>query len=363
MKCASRFLGCTLLVACIPTQAQAERVRHLFDYSTSPLAIQTNGACGALTVSSDSLRCNPALLRATGKNMGFMELTTLAQESTFRALWKFATEPLSGADVARLFSQHSFASYSGFARFATTTPWFALEYIPASLSGAYRISNPSLPFIQVAGIHKQAFSLNTAIGSNDLGLELPANIFVGTKIKYSNTTTAKIEIDAISALAVGGREIVQKKRRDTFDADIGIAVLAPSPWLPKLGVVCAQCASSAAKPTEPSSLDVSQTETRATALHAAWEASPGLGVIWGSLAAFWDGIFETYEWERNSLALGYRIGELNISGAVSPAKTVWGFLMQRGYYQLGMQYASEKQPALFQTEWQEKLYLSVGAAL
>ncbi|MEY3904013.1 MAG: hypothetical protein RL189_3319, partial [Pseudomonadota bacterium] len=318
---------------------------------------------GSSTLSREAYRCNPSLLRSISKSAGIVELTTLAQESTFRALWKLATEPLTGADIARLFSEYNFSTYSGFARLATVSPWFALEYIPFSLTGAYRITNPSLPFIQVTGLKKQAFSLTTGLQSDDFFERQTNTLSTGIKVSFEDIQATNVNIDTISAITAKNRDFVATNRSKRLVADLGLSWLPKTPWFPNVGATCRNCFSSTKNGTSERSLDISKIDSRTTDFHSSWQWSPSLGTVWGSFGLFWDDFYRSFRWETSSIAAGYRIGELNVTGALGPTRTAWGLSMQRDVYHMSLHYAFEKQPAMFRAEWNKNLYISLGAAL
>ncbi len=362
MNCATRSIAPLLLLAAA-IEAHGEEVRHLFDEKTSQFSLQTEGACGALTVHHDTVRCNPALLRRSGKNMAIMEATSLADEQTFRALWKLATVPLTASDVRSLFSRQSFAAYSGYARFATMSRWFAFEYVPASIFGAYRISNPSLPFIQVSGEKKSSFALTASLDTQDLNPRLPINGALGIKARYNQINRSTIDIDAISAATLRNKNVVKKEVSDGYDTDVGLFLSTTNHWLPNLGFVCTNCLSSEDTFDTAGGIETSGPDAQQSSVHSGVELNPGIGTLWLSGALFWNGFYRLLAWEESAISAGYRIGDFSISSGFSPSRIGWGFLAQRGYYHIGMQYAYEKQPAYFQIEWQQKLYLSLGAAL
>jgi hypothetical protein len=357
------FLGPLLPFLMQPQAAHADQVRHLFDSQTSPLSLQTEGACGALFFHPQSWRCNPALLRELKKNSATMELTSLADEPTFRSLWKFVKEPLTAADVQRLFTKQSFATFSGYGRIQTASKWLSLEYTPLSLSGAYRITNPSLPLIQAAGIQKSVVAVTSSLATADFFPALPVNISMGTQLRYVDGVQAQVEIDAITASATGSKNVTVKKDLKKFNADVGISMKAENPIIPQLGIVLQNTLSDSAPASTDATLQADETEHSKSAAHAAWAFTPKVGTLWVSGALFWDGVFSQYRWEKVATSLGYNIGTFTVSAAFSPARFGWGFQVQRGYYHIAMQYAQEKQPAYFQFEYQQKLYLSVGVAL
>ncbi len=110
-----------IYVSCTTFSAKATQVRHLFDYTTSQLSLETAGACGSLTIHNDSVRCNPALQRGIASNVGTFEITTLADEPTFDALWRFASQPLTASDLKTLFEKYNFSTFSGYVRLATAS--------------------------------------------------------------------------------------------------------------------------------------------------------------------------------------------------------------------------------------------------
>jgi len=356
-------------LVCCNVSAQAAQVRHLFDYTTSQLSLGTAGACGTLSIHSDAVRCNPALQRQIRENFGSIELTTLADEPTFDALWKFATQPLTATDLKALFEKYSFATFSGYVRLATASKWFSFEFIPASLSGAYRLSNPSLPLLQVSGIRKTAFSTNFAIGIKDFYERFPIGIDFGIKLKSEKSTWASAEIDALAAASKIEKNVIQTSKKNDLKTDFGL-YLDPSAYLlPKVGLVCVNCLKNESDLKSDLSLEdsdelqVSSGEFRSIKGHMSLEASPGIGTLFISSIFTWGEDFKTYLAESSGGALGYKIGDFSISSQYTPARTGWGFMARRGFYQIGMQYAREKQPAVFQIERQEKLYMTLGASL
>ncbi len=373
MKCASKkafpnlsfvtFLVSQIAILIPPQAAHADQVRHLFDTQTSPLSLQTEGACGVLSFHSQAWRCNPALLHSLKKTSATMELTALADEPTFRTLWKFVKEPLTATDVQQLFANQSFASFSGYGRIQTASPWLALEYTPLSLSGAYRITNPSLPFIQAAGVQKSVVGVTASLASSDFFSAHPVSVSVGTQLRYVDGVQAQVEIDAITASATGNKNVVVKKDLQKFNADIGISLEASTPYIPRIGLVLQNALSNTASPSIDATLQADETEAQKSVAHAAYIFTPEVGSLWVSGALFWDGTFARYRWEKAAASLGYNIGTFTVSTAFSAARLGWGFHVQRGYYHIAMQYAQEKQPAYFQYEYLQKLYISLGVAL
>lgn len=343
--------------------ATADQVRHLFDQDTGSFSLQTNGACGALLLHRDSVRCNPALLRRAGQSLAVVELTALSDEPTFRALLQIASKSLSASDVQRIFARNNFAYFSGYARFATSSKWFSIEYTPLALSGAYSISNPSLPYVQVSGVQKSSYAALSSIDTTDFFGDLPFYLAIGAKVFFDSGVHASVDLDAASALAADRKNVVNKDRLDEFDANFGAYLSFAQPIIPKLGLVCENCIGGESRTDEPGKLQADLLEERLVSTHLSWDVSPGIGSLWVSGALFWADFFNQLESSRTAASLGYRVGEFTASISYSPARFGWGFVAQRGYYHIGMQYAFEKQPPLFQIERQQKLYLSIGAAL
>jgi hypothetical protein len=346
----------------VSTYSQAAQVRHLFDYTTSQLSLETAGACGSIDFHVDSIRCNPALQRTLSKNMGTFEITTLADEATFDSLWKFASQPLTANDVKTLFEKYNFGTFSGYVRLATASKWASFELVPASLVGAYRLSNPSLPFLQVSGVRKSAFSTSLSMGLRDFYDDSPIGIDVGVKLKSERLTLVNAEIDALTAASKTEKTAVSSKKRNELDADMGLYLDLSKFWLPSFGLVCANCLKNE---VEDDSFDLQTTsnELRSIKGHLSIDASPGVGTVFVSSILSWGSDFNTFETETSGASLGYLIGDFFVSTQYTPSRTGWGFIAKRGFYQIGMQYAREKQPPLFQIERQEKLYMTLGAAL
>jgi hypothetical protein len=364
MNCASkRAWACALATAVCGSLAEADQVRHLFDSDTSLFSLETNGACGALTIHRDTVRCNPALIRSASVNSGVAELTSFTDEPAFRALLKLTSQQVTAGEIESLFRKNSFTYYSGFARLATATRYFTLEYVPVSLYGAYRLSNPSLPLVQVTGLKKSTFAAASALDLNDLLPNSPVHLALGAKVIYDDKLNVRIDSDAASGLAADRKDLVRRSESQTLDGNVGLFFMSKSMPLPQLGVVCDNCFSGRDMSSEKDRLQVDGPELRLTSAHIAQEFNPGVGRLWVSAAGFWTGIFEELDTTLASASLGYKVGQVVLAGSYSPARFGWGFLMQRGYYHIGLQYAFEKQPPIFQLERQQKLYLSFGAGL
>ncbi len=350
-------------------RVEAAQVRHLFDYTTSQLSLETAGACGTLRIHSDAVRCNPALQRQNLENKGTIEITTLADEPTFDSLWKFASEPLSASDLKTLFEKYNFATYSGYVRLAMSSKWLTFEFIPASLSGAYHLSNPSLPLLQVSGIRKSAFAATFSLGVKDFYESFPIGIDFGIRLKSEKSTWANAEIDALVAASKIEKNAILTTKKNELDADFGLNLDFSSYFLPKIGLVCVNCLKSNDGLKDDSDfehaddLQVSSGEYRSIKGHMSVEVSPGIGAFFVSSVFSWGEDFKAFLADSSGGALGYRIGDFFISTQYTPARTGWGFMARRGFYQIGMEYAREKQPPIFQIERQEKLYMTLGASL
>lgn len=364
MNCAvKRAQAVTLASALVASSALADQVRHLFDSDTALFSLETNGACGALTIHRDTIRCNPALIRISSANSGVAELTSFTDEPAFRALLRLTSQQITPDEVESLFRQNSFNYYSGFARLATATRFFSLEYVPVSLYGAYRLSNPSLPLVQVAGLKKSTFAASSALDLNDVLPNSPVHLALGAKVFYDDKLKVTIDSDAASGLAADRNDLIKRAQSADIDSNIGLFFKFKSLAAPHLGVVCDNCLSGRGPTTQKDQLQIDGPELMITSVHIAQEFDPGVGTIWLSAAGFFTGVFEDLETTRASASFGYKVGQVILSGSYSPARFGWGFLMQRGYYHIGLQYAFEKQPPLFQLERQQKLYLSLGAGL
>jgi hypothetical protein len=364
MNCAAKCAQALAVTAAVfGAAAKADQVRHLFDSDTSLFSLETNGACGALTIHRDVVRCNPALIRSASVNSGVAELTSFTDEPAFRALLRLTSQQFTAGEIESLFRKNSFNYYSGFARLGTATRFFTLEYIPVALYGAYRLSNPSLPLIQVTGLRKSTFAAATALDLNDLIPNSPVHLALGAKGFYDDKLSVRIDSDAASGLAADRKDLVKRSEAQTIDANFGLFFMLKSMALPQLGVVCDNCLSGGNKSSEKDRLQVDGPEQKVTSAHLSQEFSPGVGRLWISAAGFWKGVFEELDTTRAAVSLGYKVGQVVVASSYSPARFGWGFLMQRGYYHIGLQYAFEKQPPIFQLERQQKLYLSLGAGL
>lgn len=346
-----------------PSRSHAEQVRHLFDYTTSQFSLQSQGACGSIAFFSDIARCNPALQRKIEANSGSVELTGLVDEATFNSLWKAVSEPLSAKEAQTLFEKYSFATFSGYARFATSSRWIGFEFIPGSLLGAYRIANPSLPVLQVAGVSKTAFSSTFSYGTKDYSRESFLDLSIGMRLKIENLSFINADIDALTSSTQTNKNVIKKEKKKKADADVGIYLGLNSVWAPDVGLICKNCFNGKNEAEQIGSLQVSKVEAKSVQGHASWEFFPGLGTFWLTGTVGWMELFKGVDFIASGGALGYRVGSFSATASYSPARSGWGFIAQRGVYSIGMQYALEKQPANFQIEREQKLYLTLGAAL
>ena len=370
MRFVSRSRGVKYLVKAailgsllLSNDATSEQVRHLFDYTTSQFSLESQGACGSLAFFADISRCNPALQRKIESNSGSIEMTGLADEATFNSLWRAVSEPLSEKEAQALFEKYSFATFSGYVRFATSSKWLGFEFIPGSLLGAYRIANPSLPLLQIAGISKSVFSSTFSYGTKDFSRESILDFSLGLRLKMESLSLMNANIDALSTSSQTDKNVIKKERKKKLDADVGAYLGFDSIWMPDLGFVCKNCLKGEDVIEVPGILQVSKVESKHILGHATWEFFPGLGALWLSTLLSWDGIFRNLDLISSGGALGYRVGSFSATASYSPARSGWGFIAQRGFYSIGMQYALEKQPANFQIEREQKLYLTLGAAL
>lgn len=291
--------------------ASAESVRHLFNQDISFLSHLTQGACGALTVRIDSYRCNPAVFLKTTRNSVAAEIISSADEATYRTLWRFATQPFTAEDVQNLFSSYSFTSFSGFARFSVTSPFAAVDVVPKSVVGAYKITNPSIPFLQLGVKTKSSVSSTVALDSKNF---FPTSVFAvaaGATLTYERELESNLEIDALTAATAKVSDFMKRTEQNRFNVNFGLHLASSSYWIPSLGIVCRYCLpnpSSSSKDAE-NKLDIQTVDERASSLHSAWEVTPGLGTLWFSGALFWSQLFQHFQSSQTAISMGYRMGE------------------------------------------------------
>lgn len=353
-----------IILSClIATPAAAEQVRHLFANGTSLLSLETQGACQALTVHADALRCNPATIRHSAKNAAVMEATAKLDEKSYRATWNFLTEKMTQDALRNLFLERDFMSFSGYARLETRSPWVALEYSPLALFGAYRLSNPSLPRLQAAASQMSEARLTTALNTDDILHDFPLDISLGATLRYLTIKHHTIDVDTIEAITEDRDSYVDKEKDRRFDANLGAFLRSWVRWLPNVGVTIENLNGPRREDDHPDTVQIGAPFAPQASASLAWELNLPVGMCWAGVAAFWQGLFEAQEWQRNSITAGYRVGELVASAGYSPARHGWGIILHRGYYHLGLHYANEKQPAYFPVERVEHVYVSFGAAL
>ncbi len=221
----------------------------------------------------------------------------------------------------------------------------------------------------MSGIRKSAFATSFSLGVKDFYETFPIGIDFGVKLKSERSTWASATIDALTAVSKVEKNVIQTTKKNDLDADFGLNLDFSTYWIPQISLVCANCLKNDSSLKNSSSLDsideleTSSSEFRSIKGHMSLEASPGIGTLFVSSIFTWGEDFKSYTVESSGGSLGYKIGDFFISTQYTPARTGWGFMAKRGFYQIGMQYAREKQPAVFQIERQEKLYMTLGASL
>jgi hypothetical protein len=334
--------------------ASATPVRHLITAQSSIHEIETLGACTAMLTTSDQ-HCNPAYFAFQPQTSLNVEFGTKAEEHGYETAQKLFYAHPTREDVASLFSEHGFQTYSGNTRLEAAYSFIAISYVPVHAVAALRISNPSLPDIS-AGAAKQslfaissgkAFSFADTLGFGQLNF--------GMQIYHFDRALKSIDTNIVEFTVTPVDQLVRDEKENGYDADIGLLLVSNSNLIPSIGFVGRQLGHPG--PDQEQAVSIKSIFRRTLTAGSSWSMPTSSGEYSLGFSTTSRGKGVELDPDLTAAAISHKIGGLKSFAAISPISRGFGFEFTHLLSSVGIKYSNEKQDNTLQLQRTNHVYL------
>ncbi|RZA25818.1 MAG: hypothetical protein EOP10_05695 [Proteobacteria bacterium] len=355
-----QLFGLILLIL-VGTQAQAFPLRHRIQITDSINSLQTQGLCFSFFELDKSIVCGP--WASEPSDSGSIGLSALfkADEQGLKIANRVNNKDLDQEFISDLFREDNFHDASGLVEAKAIYQNLSLSLIPLHVSGAYKVNNPSLPEVHLVATN------SARIGASYIWLPKISNAFhflLSPTVFHMSTALRYGDFTALDTATTTFKNLIKVRKVQGVDADLALGVVSKIWWVPSLTLrgqnlfqtrSCLIC--------KESFFEVDDVYLPQTSGTLSWSIRHAIGDSIFGIALPYGGIFEELNEDNLSYSYSYRLSRLQSFVAFSPLKSSFGFLLNTGHYQLGIQYAYEIQSQAISRSKIKQAYVFAGLDL
>lgn len=349
-------LGLSLLLCCVAPRANAAFIRHALTSSDSVATAQTQGACETYTNGDGRHWCNFGLFPKNTEREFRADILLRADETEARSTQNVAARKVTKDQVEKLFSDRSFRSYSTLARIEGQNDYFTLSYVPLHLIGAYEVTNPSLPEINLSGVQEEVFRLGSGITLPTLWPDF-YQFSVGTSVYRFQRKFYYLEANSLELLVRPFDELLDTEVEAGWDASVGVAAQSQIKWLPSVGLRVDDLFRPEENADNERLLAIKPYFRRRSSIGFSYALENEFGRYHLGLSLPFTGTYSHFRNLDSVLSFIYGIGNLQAFVSYSGYMSSFGFHFKASYYQVGIQYTDEKQDNALELARQKNVYL------
>ncbi len=337
-----------------PTSVWAAKLRHQIQIYDSPSSLQTQGLCHAFSDRKEGVSCLP--LGNDLPESGSISVGALvkANEDGLRIAERIQDKDIDQAFINTLFREESFNDASGYVIASATYRGFQLSLIPLYVSAAYKVNNPSLPDIHLYGLQKSQISLSYTMMQN-IGYY---DLLLAPKVYHSAMTLRYGDFTALDTATTSIKSLIKTKKKTGVDGDLAFGLLSRVSFLPSLVVKtynilsteeCFLC--------EETFFETEDKILRHSSVSLSWSIDHSIGDSIFGVHIPELGLFEEAVPEEVAGTYSYRLSRLHAFLSYSEINSSFGFLLNAGLYQLGVQYTHETQAKAISRKTLKQTYI------
>lgn len=342
----------------LPVTAFAQVLRHTVASTDSGDAWQSQRQCYKIISGPNNLFCAPVSTLKVSTGMIAFEGAINSNEEAYTVVSRLSDKDVDRPFLESLFGEDSFQTVSGNLRFSAIYGETTFALVPFHLAAAYKISNPSLPEVNLAAVQSSHLMVTHNLigaGAGPWNL-LAAPVFVvGTKEAKTG------DFDVLELGARGTDQVIATESWTEKAGGLALGMLSRKPLVPSVSVrvnnistgeTCRKC-------KESKIFIADELETYTTATVGAFQ-NLQFGKIWVGLAGKFRGERQIPDRYASNALIAYRLGYLDSFLSVAPAIYSFGFMFDTALYRVGIQYTDEKQDNDLQISRRKHSYVHLG---
>ena len=351
----ARFLTFILLVF-LTTSVNGARVEHFIMADDSSLSTGSQRACYDFLTLRNLAFCAPT--PHTNRDEPQMRLGVLLKSSPgpIKVATQVLNEDYNESFVDTLFKDRSFQSFSGAAYIRASYRNFGLKYTPSHAIGAYKLTNPALPEINLAVMQQNIIGISH---NYLLRPHKSLTAFYSIEVEQLTRRVHELNADALSASVIGIKEQMKKEKVRKPNGHGSLAILNQnSVWTPTLAIrvqnigeetTCETC--------DEKFISIEEHWLMKSSGKLLVSRQTSFGAVFVGVNLPFYGFFSELK-ERNIAVSGaYSIPGLVVAVSYSPLMVSSSFNFRVNYFELGVQYTEEKQDNQFEIERRKHSYV------
>ena len=287
-----------------------------------------------------------------------LDLQVKADEKVYDIINRFMEKNVNKEFLDRLFREDNFHSISGGGRIRAVYSKTSLTYVPFHLVGAFKLTNPSLPEIHVAGVQQSTVRLSQTFVFKKWPGAVYGELFAAPSIYYFKRNFVFADLDLLTASVQKVDDLIEKKKDQGVDGDVAMAIFSKRWYLPYFSLRIENV--SKQQPCETCKkrfFDIERYFFARTIVGTGFTIPHPIGEsALGAALPFW-GTFSEFDKYQTALMYSYSISKLSSFVSASPLMTSFGFIFGADHYRVGIQYTDEKQDNSIQIKRQKHAYV------
>ncbi len=340
------FIKClgSMLLLIVQTPCEAWTLRHMIEPTDSFISLQTQGLCYSIMASKDAPRCLPWANQVIESGSISVLALAKANEEGLKIYQRARDRDINPQFLDRIFRVDNFQDTSGFMEARALYRNFFLSISPIHFVAGFRLNNPSLPEVHFVE-QRQAMIQTGATWLLDWSELAHYGQFLIAPLAYHYDRQSSFgDYDLLESATTPYRELVSFTHSSGYNFDLAVGWSSKVAYIPSLTLQsfrilpdeeCQGCK----KPQ----LDIDSINQSRSQISLSWAVDHAVGQsIFGFVLKF-DGIWIDFVAEQAAFSYIYKLSKLESFLAVSELQRSFGFLLDAGPYQLGIQYSNEQQ--------------------
>ncbi len=333
-------------------------VRHLINDQDSIDGIQSQRICQNFSVTDGRGVClGTAATPSIGGSLQ-ADGSFKANERGYQIVSDFLDRRIDRDGLDKIFRDDSFQSASAILRIRANYGIHTLDFVPHHVMGAAKLTNPSLPEINIAAIRQSVYRYTLSDYSE---LPLPkTKIFYFGSLAYSQRQQLFTSLDLLTAAVTPLIDELKIENKNLLTGDVGSTAqfeLTKNHAIDfgvaayNLGIhyPCAAC--------ELRAVDIERNQLLYTAIRGGYHMDLSFGRFFFGVVLPFGGYLSEYRELETAAGMLYEIGTLRSYFSFSPAMRSFGFAFKSDLFLLGIQYTDEKQDNSLQLKRERHTYV------
>lgn len=338
-------------------------MRHNLSEQDSAESAQSQRLCYSHFQTSEYFHCLPSRFLDQKQGRISADVGFQANERGIGILGKLYNRNLQQKDLDLIFASENFQTISGGVRMEAVYGRTSFSYTPLHGIGAFKISNPSLPEVNLAATRQTVARLTHVYVSESIVDSEIGSFLVAPSLYYYKRYFYFVDSDLLSIAGRPLPTLLESYHRNALDLDLSIGFLSKIWWFPTVGLNsfnllnrgdCSKCSLR--------KIDLEDQFLPNFHLSISYWVPSYLGNSQLGVAVPFDQYARAGK-SDSVLSYVYWISRLGVFASFSPMKYAFGFLFGTDNYQMGIQYTDEKQDDALQIDRRKQTFVFTTLAI